>query len=994
MAAVLRSLLGEPPAPNALAFLEVLLPAVARCPDPDRAVANLAEVCRAGGSRLALFADLISSPELRANLLHVLSHSQVFADVLIASPEWLEVVRQAQPRAPRREDLVRTAWSAYTAMPTKLSRRNALRRVRKRELLRIGADDILERASFEETVAAISTLAEACLESSLALVAEELSAEYGCPLDDEGRPVAFAVIGLGKLGGAELNYASDVDVIFVGGGDGRTDGERSISALDYFDRLARGLIACMSEPLEEGFLFRTDPRLRPEGKAGPLVRTLEACRIYYESYGRAWERQALIKARPCAGDLELGDAFVRATRPFVYGRRLDDADLRELRRLKSQQEAAVVRKATADRDVKQGPGGIRDVEYVIQILQLMVGADHPEARLPGSLPALAALGTLGALTPAEVRDLRDGYVFARRAEHALQVRDQFQTHELPADNREREILARRLGRRSLEDFDADRAAHAARVRVILVETLENEPWHGEVRRSPLQRHVFCAGGESAEPATQAEAELARLGFADPASALGALSRMALRRGPLDDDPREDLAAGVDALCAAAAASGDADEALSGLERLSGVSGSPRSFFRLLMEEPQAAELLSTLAGRSRFLTAWLERRPELLDMVLDPAALASSRTREELEELLAGAAGGRSESADQRLRRVRRRETLRIGMREVTGLARMHETSRELADLAEALLDSGLEAALAEAGAEGAPIGVVGLGSFGSRELHAGSDLDVVFAHASEDAGEVARVTRAVRALLREFAETTSEGELLDVDARLRPEGRSGTLVPGLEAVRSYIEGRARPWERVAATRARPVGGAVEVAEELAGLYRSLAYGRPLLDEDRASIHEVRERVEAARDASTEGRLDLKLCRGGLLDLDLAVRMVQIEAGTVAASVRAPGLWDAVRLLARAGALPAALSERISAAWRLLKGLEMRLRIADELPSGLLDLSRAALAVMARKLPREVERHTLSADDLRAGIDQTRSFVRRLYERVVESGSQGLAAPL
>lgn len=992
MAPVLAQLAGGDPPPNTRAFLEVLRPALASCPDPDRALVNLHALCEAHGSRLTLFSTLIEDPRLRANLLRVLSHSQVFADVLVASPEWLEVLREASPALPTESELLAQARAAFGTMPTKSSRRNGLRRFRKRTLLRIGTADVLGLWSFEEVVRAISLLADTCLRASLELVAAELAPDFGTALDEAGTPVPFAVIALGKLGGQELNYASDVDVLFVCGGDGRTDGPKSVGAFEYFDRLARGLVETMSEPLEEGFLFRTDTRLRPEGRGGPLVRSLQACRTYYDSYGRAWERQALLRARACAGDPPLGEEFVRATRPFVFGKRLDDADLREILRLKAQHEERVRLDPGGDRDLKQGIGGIRDVEYTVQLLQILAGAEHPRVQRASTLEAVTRLREIGALTPAEARDLREGYVFARRAEHAVQIRDQFQTHHLPADEPERRLLARRLGFPSQAEFDRARAHHARRVRRVFEEAIGGAGWTGGTRLSVLQRHLTIAptGASAAPDAGLAVEELEGLGFREPGRALAVLARLARPESSLDEDPRPALSEVVDELTAQCAGSGDPDAALVGIEALSGIIGGRRRFFELLDESPHITRLLALLAGRSPFLTTWLRRSPELLDGLVDPAVLDEPRGPDHYRAVLARHADGPLEGLVPHLCRLRRRELLRIGLRDIADEAEIHDTSRELEWLSEAILGSALHAALADAGQTAARVGVLAMGSFGGCELHMSSDLDVVLAHDEADPAAAEGLARAVTRLLRAFAETRVEGRMPEVDTRLRPDGQSGALVPSLASVEAYIEERARPWERVAATRGRPVWGDATTAERLAQLYHRLAYGRPMGSEERSEVHDVRERVETARDRTTEQRLDLKLCRGGLLELDLLVRMVQIEAGRVATSVRAPGLREAIRLLARARVLAPALSESLSSAFRLLRGIALRLQIVEEESSGDLDLSDGALTILGRKLPREITEHPLSAEELRARIEGARHLVRTTYERVVESGMEGL----
>jgi glutamate-ammonia-ligase adenylyltransferase len=988
MRGVLERLPGEEPPPNTRAFMEVLIPALAECPDPDRALVNLSDFIQARQDRLSLGSDLIGSPDLRSDLLRVLSHSQVFANVLVSHPELLDVIRMVRTHIPSRAELLESARESYHAMPTRRSKLNALRRLRKRELLRIGTGDLLDRLEFHQVVEGISDLAEVCLQCCLELGVEELRPSLGVPRDEAGSEVPFAVIGFGKLGGRELNYSSDVDIMFVCGSQGTTDGPRSVPALDYFDRLSKHILSFMSEPMEEGMLFRADARLRPEGKAGPLVRTLEGCRIYYDSYGRAWERQALIKTRPVAGDPELGRAFVETTRPFVYARRLDAEDLAELRRLKLQQETRCRERGEWERDLKQGGGGIRDIEYIVQILQLGAGERLPDVRTPRTLEAIERLEEHGAFTRPEARDLRGAYVLLRQAEHAVQIRDEQQRHTLPADGGEMDILAKRLGYRGTGDFEESLAEARQRVREIYEGVVHGPGWGGETRLSPLQQHVLGLAEDNAA----AKAELERVGFADPEAALVTLDRMSRAASSLGDPPKRELSAIVDDMVQWAAGSGDPHAALAGLDSLTGLSGSRRRFFELLRESPQIGELLSLLAGRSRFLTRWLERHPELIDSLLDPTRLTEPKEVEDFADDVRGIDwdAGLS-SACAQLRRLRRREMLRVGLRDVAELSELHQTASELTALAEAILAAGVKAAAEEHMGGTSGLAVLGLGSLGGRELHFSSDLDVAFGFDPEGVSAAPEdVSVAMRSLIRSFAEADPEGNLFEVDARLRPEGQSSPLVPAIGGFRRYFEERGQAWERVAATRARPVAGDPMTCRKLLEIYRDFAYRAPLSAEERAELDHIRGRIEGERDRGKGESLDLKLARGGLIDLEFALRIVQIDAGTNIRSVRVPGLREAIRFLARARAIPPALSERLSKAWRLLRGLEMRLQVVHEEPSGVLEMSQDSLATMGRKIHSSISPVPLTAEELGERLEESMSLVRDVYERVVESGRAGL----
>ncbi|HWW46158.1 MAG TPA: bifunctional [glutamine synthetase] adenylyltransferase/[glutamine synthetase]-adenylyl-L-tyrosine phosphorylase, partial [Acidimicrobiia bacterium] len=742
----------------------------------------------------------------------------------------------------------------------------ALRRWKQRGLLRIAAADLLGEADLATVARRLAELADACL-----AVAVELAAPTS-PL---------AVIGMGKLGGRELNYASDVDVLFVHEGD-------TEAAL----RTARRVLTAMSEPTEDGIVFRTDAALRPEGKAGALSRTLESYAAWYERWAQPWEFQALLKARAVAGDATLGQRFVDETRPFVWPDVLDPDTIRAARAMKARSEAEQQRRGVATRELKRGPGGIRDVEFAVQLLQLVHGRPDPTLRCPATLDALGALAAGGYVEPDDADVLTGSYTFLRAVEHRLQLRDETQTHTVPADVASRTGLARVLGYRdrpgssAVDAFDTDLRTHQADVRAV----------HERLFFAPILDTLAGVGQLSAGAA---ETRLVAFGFVDAEHTRVALSELTAGLTRTSRVLRALLPVVLDWL----SSTPNPDLGLLQLRRLTEAPMQSQAMAATFRDQPGTAERVCRVLGSSRVIGDELLRQPDVVELLGADDWFAAERTGDELREAARAALGWRPDPASQDagLRRFKRRELLRIAARDIVGLAPLDVTSRELAGLADACVDAALAALQPPL-----PFAVIGMGRLGGQELSYASDIDVLFVYDGDDPSDLETASGLARQLTAALAEPTAEGQTFRVDANLRPEGRQGPLARSLDSYRAYYERWALVWEHQALLRARPVAGDVDLGHRFVEMVQPIVYREPFPEDDAREVRRIKARVERERIPPGEDpNFHLKSGRGALTDIEFTVQLLQLQHGAAAPQVRDPATRPALAALADAGFLAA-----------------------------------------------------------------------------------------
>ncbi|MEW6721223.1 MAG: bifunctional [glutamate--ammonia ligase]-adenylyl-L-tyrosine phosphorylase/[glutamate--ammonia-ligase] adenylyltransferase, partial [Thermodesulfobacteriota bacterium] len=770
-------------------------------------------------------------------------------------------------------------------------------------------------------------------------------------------PGRCGVRGRGTLGGRELNFSSDVDLIYLYETDKgeTTGGPQPLSLHQYFVRVGETVTRIISEATEDGFAFRVDLRLRPEGSRGELAYSLPAAETYYESWGQTWERAALIKARPVAGDRSLGEEFLREVVPFVFRKHMDFTSIEEIKEMKDRIDRAAARGRRGERDLKLGAGGIREIEFFVQAHQLIYGGKEPSLRLRGTTETLDALSRLRIVSERERDDLAGSYVFLRRLEHRIQAHRERQTHALPQGEADLRRLARAMGLPDPQALRAELDRNCDAVRRVF-DRLFGKGRGAAPSGIPAEvQALFLPGpipGDAAE-------ELSRMGFQDAEGARRNLE--VLRQGPpharISQRARQYLDRIAPEILHRSAKSPDPDMALAHMERFLSAVGSRTMFYALLFEKPKVLESLVRIFGSSRYLSGLLLQHPELLDTFLrnDLSVLFKSRTelRKELGARMKECDGFEEEL--DALRRFRHLETLRTGIHDMGGVLSLEEGMAQLTALAEVLLGQALLLAQREVRRRfGAPIdagtgreaafSILGMGKLAAEELSYHSDLDIVFLYsgagesAPDPAGpeEIRRITnheyfaKLAQRLISILTTATREGHVYRLDTRLRPSGNAGPLVSSLEAFERYHEGVAQLWERQALLRFRCVAGDREFGRKVEEKAKGFIFERPLPPNAAEEIHHLRMRMEVELGRESEDRLNLKVGRGGVVDVEFAVQYLQLLHGGAVPSVRARGTLRALYEMQRAGIVTLDQYKVLDGGYRFLRSLDVRLRLSHD----------------------------------------------------------------
>jgi len=884
-------------------LLTPLMPAVASSADPSRALRNFADFVEHAGSR-SMYYDILSTHEaLLDALLTLLAASQFLSDLLIKNPEYLEILANPTIRDRKRDmaDFLADARRRIAVAKTPGMRRDALRRFKPPEVLRIGARDILGYASTTETVAEISDFAEACVRAATEIV-------------DIGS--GFAVIGMGKLGGHELNYASDIDLIFV-----HDDAMPQSDA----NKLGEALRDVLAETTPAGFVFRVDLRLRPEGRFGPISRSLSSCRAYYESWAESWERQALLKARVVGGDQVVGAEFLRIAEGFVFQKGIAEKFVSDIQNNKRMIERQTARHGEAKTNVKQGEGGIRDIEFAVQLLQLLAGGAHEELRSGNTLVALDRLADSGLISEAEKSALSKSYVFLRNVEHRLQLLDERPVRNIPiADRRELDKFGRRLGYVDGEAFLSDYVGHTTKVHILF-----NEIFYGneavatatpsQAQDDEIAQWLFTIDDPSSQDALTSH--LRNLGFADPSAALEIIKRSekGTRYGEMTPAARETFAALASGLLDAASASGDPDEALRGLDSLALAAPSRAALYSSLATEPEFLHRLAILAGQAPHLWQMLLTHLEYLDILSDDGELEAPVGPAPILPDLPSTADLAPHIAG-----YVRRERLRIGARDLWSIASTEQVMGDISDVAA----GACAAALTIPGYEdvASQLAIVGLGKLGGKELGYGSDLDMLWVR--EECADLARTTQLATALMSLMNEgMNAYGVRWETDSRLRPDGRVGTLVRTVPEFEAYFQGGgADAWEVQALIKTRFIAGCQSAGHEFEIMARRIVYAVPINDEQTDAMRHMKRRIENER---CKDKRDLKLGPGGLSDIEWTVQFLQWRHGARWRRAQTPSTVSALLALRDAGMIRQDDWEVLAGAYTALTSLRNHIWLRD-----------------------------------------------------------------
>ena len=902
----------------------------------------------------------LPTESLRA-LTAVLAGSPALGNVLVANPDWLSVFDLESLKFPRRAQGLQR--EADGILKPKLEAGDyagalaGLRRFKRREMLRIAARDLGRFSEVVEITREISDVADVCLDAVWQVCRRQFAGRSGEPWhqDAAGRwqRTEFCVLGMGKLGGQELNYSSDVDVLFLYADEGEVFKEppgakkpprAAMSNHQFFNKLAEAFIAEVARVTPDGMLFRIDLRLRPEGDAGPLCRSLGSCENYYAQWGQTWERMMLIKARGVAGDAGLAAEFLEMIQSFRYPPSINAAVLGEVAALKDRIEKEIVGADELERNVKLGRGGIREIEFIAQSLQILQAGRQPFLQTAQTLPCLAKLAQYKLLTNEEALELDAAYRFLRDVEHRLQMEENQQTHTIPADRPAQLRLARQMNFKSLGAFESVRQQHTGNVRRVYDRLLKPE----------LPKVADGLPAQFAGAEEEWKTLLAAHSFRDPETAFRLLQEFAEGPGYVlvsahTTELARQLIPKFLAMCpnpntrrpTPDVVLSDPDRVLTRLDSFVSAYGTRAPLLELWSNNPAMFELMLLLFDRSEFLAEVAIRTPDLIDDLIVGGRLRQRKTAPEiLKDLRHGLA-----DADQFLwlRRYHEAEQMRLGLRDILGLADFEQNLAELSALADACLQYALEVVMRKNKIQTPPFVIIGLGKLGGCEIDYGSDLDIVFV-TDAPAKALPKLQQLAVTVMELLSRRTEQGMVFHTDARLRPDGEKGLRVNTLTACENYYRQRAQLWEIQALVRSRPVAGNFKLGEQFqklaakltdfktiasvgAGVTRSAAnanaaktpYVVSYTPDWKQEIHRMRLRIEKERTPTGQDDLAIKTGKGGLMDAEFIAQALCLENGWPEANT-----LRALERACEAGTLPDA--KKLLDAYRRLRHVEGILR--------------------------------------------------------------------
>ena len=991
---------------------EELIKEALSSPDPDMALNNLERFISClpeGFDKKGLF----ESDRLKA-VCTLFGGSSFLTNIVIRRPDLLKwlIIQDNLSSSSSLSEKTEELRERLRDTQDMASLQEVLRRFKAREYLRIGLRDLMGLADLTQVMGEISDLAAACLQGSYETSSSMLLKEYGRPLytdeNNAGKEADFVILGMGKFGGRELNFSSDIDLIFMyrsdkGETEGTGDGGNCVPLHQYFIKLGKMIIRAMNEVTKDGFVFRVDMDLRPEGQSGDLACSLRSAEIYYESWGQTWERSAMLKARPVAGDINLGDEFLKTIRPFMYRKFLDFTAIEEIRAMKKRIDASIARDDQLLTNLKLGTGGIREIEFFIQALQLINAGKVESLREKNSLSALKKLKAARLISDGEEERLREAYIFLRTVEHRIQIYQERQTHTLPGDKRELERLAKRVGYSDapLESFMKDHRNHTKNVKEIYSSLFHEAADKLEEGKSP-EIIELMEGVLSDEEAME---RLSSYGFKDTMGALRNLSL--LWNGPpfahFTDKSRAVLRRVAPLIFEEIAASPEPDMALNTFEKFISAVGARASFYSLLAENHHVIKFLVGLFGTSSFLSKILLSHPETLDSFVSRGASAPVKTKDEIRNELLEMVTTDLHFEDQLdlMRRFRNVEILRIGMNDIYGEIALKEVSLQVSHLADVSLELASSIALEKMkGKYGVPLTIeggkeveagmvtIGMGKLGGQEMAYSSDLDIMFIYSGsgETSGEnngekglktinnqdfFARVGQQIISIL---TIPTREGYLFKVDMRLRPSGSSGTLVASIESFADYHKTSSQTWERQALTRSRVITGDETLSGKVISVIEEAVYRDGASPEVAAEIARMRSRMEIELAKEKDGIYNVKTGKGGLVDIEFLVQFLLLKHGATNREIRTANTLLALEKIKEAKILSDEEYAVLSETYIFLRAIENGLRIVHDQSVNKLDTNSKDFIMLARRL-------SYDSSDLLSEYRVRTEKVRTIYSR-------------
>lgn len=849
-------------------FIENLISSLKHSPNPEQSLNNFTRFIENTFNKTSIYKDLAIYPQMMKILITTFGYSQYFADILVRDPElfrWLTYT-DILDRKMTKENYTSEIRNAISPFKSTVKKLNTLRRYKRHEILRIGVRDIFNIADFNETVNSISDLAEAIVEVCLELAIEEIKKKFSAFPETE-----YVIIALGKLGGKELNYSSDIDLIFVYNQEGEIKTSKGVvSHYEIFNDLVSTLINFLSEKTEEGNLYRVDFRLRPEGSVGSLARSLLGYLTYYEVYGKIWERQMLIKARPIAGNLNFGYEFIKILDSFVYPKSFYENPIEEIAKIKSKIEST----ATSELNIKLRKGGIRDIEFIVQTLQLLNGGRNPDLKEPNTLKAIEKLATAGFLTQNEAKILSENYIYFRRIEHLLQISQNLQVHTIPSDpnfltslakamrNYEREkhklsfpeqiIPDWKIFKRELED------------RFESVRKIFDKIFNVQTKPAFLITEIF---GEEIDR-TKIYKTLDDLNFKDKEKALRNIQFLSKGRlitgeeifSPIEENSFLKIAP---ILLGEISKTLIPDITLDNFRKIAEGFRYSKSFYEFIQND-SVRKIILNLSQYSPRFSNLLSLKTYLLETLVSENNLSKHKKTKEILQTL-------KQTENFKLHDFKFLNELKFLILNLDNLLDIDELAMELTHLADLIFNEIFSKIFDESEKE--KIVIIGLGKFGSEEMSFDSDLDIVMITDEINFGRYENLILKCEAMLKILTEIEIE-KLYNVDIRLRPEGRNAPILAEINYIKSYFKNRAELWEIQAFTRARVINGNPKIWENVKEVLFQKILKLKFNELTAKYLQEMRSKME--KNVKT-GEIDIKLSAGGLTDIEFVAQILQMK---------------------------------------------------------------------------------------------------------------------
>jgi len=948
--------------------------------DPDQALIALLNLATAQPAKTKA---LLKKDDSACRLCALLGASSALTDFVMRNPQQLDVfekVNNLETSDEYKRSILKSVQSLLTPGFELVTVWNSLRVAYRRELLKIAVFDVSQpdvQAGQPAVAAALADIAAAAIEAGLLVARAELihSTEHGVFTEQEVAATQLAVIAMGKCGARELNYISDVDVIYVA--ESSSEAVDTQRAIEVATKLATRMMRAMDGTASEPMLWQVDPNLRPEGKSGALVRTLESHVAYYDRWAQSWEFQALLKARPLAGDLSLGQRYVDALAPKVWSSAARENFVESVQRMR-ERVTEFIPANEIELQLKLGPGGLRDIEFTVQLLQLVHGRTDDSVHQRDTIGAIHALSQGGYIGRSEANEFASHYRFLRLLEHRIQMSEMRRTHLMPTSESKRRALARSV------DLKLNAESLIEKWESVKVDV---RALHQKIFYRPLLSAVSKLGDDSLSLSTdQVRDRLHAIGFGDPKGALdhiaaltAGLSRRAVIQKQLLPVLLQWFSEGT-----------DPDAALLAFRRLSEDLGESHWYLRMLRDSSGAAERMTQVLSNSRLATnlferipeaaAWFERSEDLIPMTADELETEFDAviSRHELVDTAANS-----------IRNIRRRETLRIAMGAVLGDLSISQLSQGLSDLAAAYLRAMLEIAIdlkgadisAQAVTEILDFGIIAMGRFGGEELGFGSDADVMFVYKTKLGADGDVAQKVAERLIAELRRLTADQVLeFELDADLRPEGKNGPVARSIKSYAAYYERWADTWEAQALLRARPIAGSPELRQDFLELINKYRYPTQMKEAAVREIRRIKARVETERlPLGADPKRHLKLGRGSLSDVEWLVQLFQMQHGSEHPAIRTPKTLEALAAMVSEKIIAEHDARVLSEAWLLASRLRSASVLWANKRSDVLPTDRRQLEGMARILEYPRGSATALEDDYLAFTRRARGVYERLF---------------